>query len=417
MSTSAAPIDTTTKPADRLGAKGALRNPLYDPHVLFIVGLDGGTLGLDAEEEQRIAKLPEWERAAALAPFRIAWLEEQFAADAHALGLIDALVDDRATQPLDASFHASCVSGVHEPVIAVHIGSLRDGSPCVGVCEGRQRVRSLRIHNTDRAAAESPLPPYALATVMKTFASPRKAREIKIVTSNHVALTPLQRALRARELLADNIAPADVAPLVGCTSVKALKDLMEILKKDASVQAAVGAGTVSSAAAREMKHLSAGEQRERVATIASTGAKGKRAREIARTGKAGAVGSTQAPAGSLVEGLAKSLGGSSDPLLSVVGVALVWVTTGSEEGIERIPGLKELIAEEVIRHNGLPLDAIERDRLALRVAALGGIDSAAIKMGVNKGTLARAMTGQRVRTRVRAALLAAIVPEAQPQAA
>lgn len=405
-----------TKGDGKLGAKGAGKHALYDPHVLFVIGLDGGTLGLDASEEQRIAALPEWEQPAALAPYKLAWLRDQFAGNDHALGMIEALIDDRATQPLDPGFVASCANGVAEPVIASHLGALKDGTPCVAMVEGRQRCRSLRVVNKDRAAEDPPLPPFSLLTVVKTYASPKKAREVKIVTANHVALSPLQRARRAKELLDDGVAPVDVAPLVGLTSKSSLKQLLELLDRDTSVQEAVSTGTVSAAAAREMKHLSAGEQRERVQKITASGARGKRAVEVAKTGNATAP-ETTAPARSIVEGVTKKCGASSDPLLVVVGRALSWAFAGDEAGIDKVPGLRALITEETTRHHGLALSETERARLQQKVDALGGPESAADKLGLNKMTLARALSGLKVKTRVRGVLVKVIEADEEKRAA
>jgi hypothetical protein len=399
---------------EKRGAKGTVRGKLYDPLDLFVIGLDGGLLGISTEEEARVNALPEAERLPAFAPYRIAWAKDQFPDDKTAHAMIDALVDDRATQPLDPGFHASCQGGVNEPVIATDIGTMKDGSPMVAMIEGRQRDRSLRIHNTDRLSEK--LPPYSLSVILKTNLSPKKAREIRVVTGNHVALTPLQRAERAQEMIDSGVAPVDVAPIVGCLSKKALSNLLDLLKTDAGVQEAIASGGVTLGAAREMAHLPPEEQRARAKVITEQNLKGRRASEIARTGRTSTSKKTAAPPRAVVAAIGKRLCGSNDPLLHVVGAILVWADSGVDAGLEKIPGLREIITEQIVKNQGLPIPEVDRERLRALMESIGSEDQAAAKLGINKTSLVRAVAGMKLKTRVRGAILAALKPEEQKAA-
>jgi hypothetical protein len=395
----------------RLGAKGTGQTKLFDPWAVTIVGLDGDPLDLPREEKARIDALEPDERLPLLAPYRIAGLKKAFASDPQACAYIDAAIDSRATQPQDPGFVASCSSGVHEPIIVTNIGT--NSEPCLIVIEGRQRTRAMRSINAERAAESPPAPPLSLSAIIRNFSSPKKAREVKVSTGVSVNLSALQRAERAQELLDAGIAPVDVAPLVGCTSVKALKHVMEILAAPEEVKDALTAGEVTAQAVREMRHLSATEQGKRVRTIADGGLRGKRARAVARSGQESEE-TTKAPPTPIVDALAKRCVGSSDPLLAAVGAALVWSMSGKDGGLSRVPGFVELIREEQTKYFGIPLDETDTKRLRALVDSKGGVDKTAPTLGVSPSTLARALVGSRIRSRARAALLKAIASAVKP---
>ncbi len=284
---------------DKRGARGSGRTKLYLPNQILVPELDGPILGLADDEKARIDGLEPWEQVQQLAPYRVRGLLAHFAGDPHACAMRSSrsLTTARRRCSIRASC-ASCESGVNEPVIVTDIGNLPSGEPALLCVEGRQRTRSLRYWNNQRAAETPPAPPLSLNCIVRVFSSPKKAREVRIVTANHVALSPLQRAERAQELLDSGVAPVDAAPLCGFTSAKALKLGMEILKRPEAVKDAVASGAVTAQALMEMRHLSAGEQTRRADTIASQGLRGRRARQVARTGQT-TEETTKAPARSI----------------------------------------------------------------------------------------------------------------------
>jgi hypothetical protein len=101
--------------------------------------------------------------------------------------------------------------------------------------------------------------------------------------------------------------------------------------------------------------------------------------------------------------LAKRLVGSNDKLLDAVGVGLLWAATGADAGIDRIHGLRPLFDEETARANGIPLVAADRETLSAHVERVG-IGAAADALGIHRVTLGSAISGARVKARVRAAL-------------
>jgi ParB-like chromosome segregation protein Spo0J len=397
---------------DRQGSRGTSgKVSLYFPFDLCIPEIDGPLLGVTPEDAARIAKLPEWERPAAEAPFRVAGLLAEFAGNDLACAIIDAALDDRSTQPLSPEFVASTECGISEPVLATVIGNRKDGSPCVMIYEGRQRDRAERYNAGVRA--KEGLPPRTLPVVLRTFTSARKLREIKVSTSNHVQLSPIQKAHRYQELVENNVAPDDAAKMVGWRDAKSARSGLEILKRDGSVQDAVASGGITAQTAKSLRYLSAGEQRSRVEQIKAVGATGRKARQIATSGTA-SDSTTKAPPRSVLENLSKRLVASKDPILIVVGSALTWSLTGDETGLEKAPGLAESVGEETAKYHGLSLSVDDRERLGNFCEAGGGVPTVATKIGVNASTIARGMAGLKLKLKVRAAILKAIAPAPAP---
>ena len=177
------------------------------------------------------------------------------------------LYDPRVEDPVDEALVASILyKGVVEPIIVWKDPEL--GKSCV--LDGKHRVQAARAANKILRKRGEAIK--LVQAVVSRGTAVAAMGTMTVANEGRTPPTPMQRARRAEQLLADGYDEAQVATLLHC-STTALKNYIALTGCSAAVRQAVDSGRIPPTVAYKMSKIEPAEQKEQLEKMLATGPK------------------------------------------------------------------------------------------------------------------------------------------------